>query len=338
MSDPLTYLLSFFLVVGFIVLLWNLNRLEVFNKNSPKRIKTQMEDVLKLLYHVEDSGKTAGVSELSNALQIRDSRMMSLIERMSSRGLIEFAGSDLKLTAAGVDYALKIIRVHRLYEQYLSERTGFDKKDWHSKAEKMEHRLSAKETEELARNLGFPRFDPHGDPIPTSQGELVEVSSLPLSSASENYKGRIVHIEDEPEIIYRQIIGKGLHVGSQLKVLGSDDRTIRFFSEGKEYKMSTLVAANINVKELTKEEIFEENSTRLADLKQGENARVVGISKECRGPARRRLLDLGFIPGTELVAEMVSPMQNPKAYLLRNTLIALRDDQAEYVLVEKQVS
>jgi DtxR family Mn-dependent transcriptional regulator len=335
MSEQIIYLLVFFLIVITGALLWSLGTKGLLTGNTLKKTKTQVEDILKLLYHVNESGKSAGISELSNALRIKTSRILFLVEHMSSLGLVEVIGPDLKLTESGVDYALRIIRVHRLYEKYLSERTGFDKLEWHQRAEKMEHQLSTSQTEELARKLGFPRFDPHGDPIPTAKGELVEVVSLPLSSFKEGVEGKIVHIEDEPEVIYRQIINKGLHVGSQLKVLRSDDRDIHFYSEGKEYSMSSLVAANINVVELTEEEIFEENSTRLADLKQGENAKVIGISKECRGPARRRLLDLGFIPGTELVAEMVSPMNNPKAFLLRNTLIALRDDQAEFVLVEK---
>ena len=335
MTQPLLYLIVFFLLTGAVVTLVYLKNKGLIGKNRKSLEKTRIEDILKQLYHVEKSGRKANISELSNALRIRMVKMLPLVEHMSVRGLIQIDGSEIKLTEGGLDYALKIVRVHRLYEKYLSERTGFDKVEWHDRAERMEHQFTVGETEELARTLGFPRFDPHGDPIPTAQGEVIEINSLALSSVSAGFIGKIVHIEDEPEVIYRQIIAKDLHVGSQIKILESADNLLRFYSEGKEYELTPIVAANINVVALSEQEIFEENSERLSKLRKGESAKVIGISKECRGPARRRLLDLGFIPGTEIIAEMVSPMENPKAYLLRNTLIALRDDQAEYVLVEK---
>lgn len=73
----------------------------------------------------------------------------------------------------------------------------------------------------------------------------------------------------------------------------------------------------------------------LSDLKYGEIALILGISDECKGEPRRRLLDLGFVRGTKIIVRNVSPLGNPVAYSLRETLIALRKDQSDLIMIEK---
>lgn len=73
---------------------------------------------------------------------------------------------------------------------------------------------------------------------------------------------------------------------------------------------------------------------KLSDLKYGETARISGISEQCQGEARRRLLDLGFVRETIVTVQNISPLGNPVAYSLRDTLIALRHEQAEQIFIE----
>lgn len=73
----------------------------------------------------------------------------------------------------------------------------------------------------------------------------------------------------------------------------------------------------------------------LSDLEYGEEAEIIGISDDCRGEVRRRLLDLGFVRGTKIAVQNISPLKNPIAYSLRNTLIALRKDQSDLILIKK---
>ena len=335
MVSPAIALLLFLGLVFVLALILWISRSPMLLKNEQQAEKTLIEDILKQLYHVEYSGRTASLNDMAGALKIKDKRLVSLIEVMASKALIKTDQSTLLLTAEGRDYALKIIRVHRLYEKYLSEKTGIDKLEWHHLAEEMEHKLTAEQTEQLDRTLGSPRFDPHGDPIPTASGEMIESPWLPLSILKEGTLARIVHIEDEPEVIYKHIVAKKLHIGSQVKVISSNEHEFVFFSEGKEYHFSPIIATNINVVELSDQEVFEEKAVRLSSLAEGEKARILGISSECRGANRRRLLDLGFIEGTNIETEFESPMKEPKAFLIRNTLIALRNDQSDLVLIEK---
>ena len=286
--SPTWSLLIFISLCIGVYLIFHFKVWRVFTSGYRKSQKAQVEDILKQLYHVEQSERNASILGLSGALGISGKRMIELIENMTASGLIGTTGENIRLTDAGRDYALKIIRVHRLWEKYLSEHTGIDKLEWHDRAEYKEHILTPEQTEELYQELGRPRFDPHGDPIPTEQGHIVEIKNKPLPSLAEGTIARISHIEDEPEAVYEQIIAKKLHIGSQLKVITSNDTHVIFYCEGNEYTLSTIVASNISVRELNKQEIFEEDKVRLSSLKEGESAVVKGISSECRGAARRR--------------------------------------------------
>ena len=335
MVDPRIALAVFFgiLILVFIGLKFK-GWASIFS-NRAQAQKALVEDVLKQLFHVEYSGRTAGLNDMAGALKVADKKLVEIIEFMTQGNLIENSQNTIKLTSSGRDYALKIIRVHRLWEKYLSEKTGIHKSEWHDRAELKEHTLTPEEAEELYQELGSPRFDPHGDPIPTESGELIESEWKPLSSLSSGARASILHIEDEPEVIYQQIIAKNLHIGSHLRIIESNEHRIHFYCEGNEYTLSPIVASNINVNEFNEDEVFEESQVRLSALKKGESANISGISSECRGASRRRLLDLGFTKGTPIQIEYPGPMENPKAYMIRNTLIALRKDQAELILIER---
>ena len=335
MIDPVLALSIFFGLVAIIVILLKVVKLPRLLKSRAMKEKTILEDILKQLYHVESSGGKAGINDISGALELKHPLVLALIEKASSSNLIHTRDGYLSLTKSGTEYALKVIRIHRLWEKYLSEKTGISKIDWHPSAEEMEHKLSPQQVESIDSELGNPRFDPHGDPIPTEKGDIGPVSWQPLPAFTINTPARIVHIEDEPDVIYRKIIDKKLHVGAQIKVIEATDQMVRIYSEGNEYSFTPIVAANISVEEMRQEEIFDEDSLRLSELGQGEKGEILGISSECRGTNRRRLLDLGFIRGTEIVPEFNSPMNNPRAYLVRNTLIALRNNQADYILITK---
>lgn len=297
--------------------------------------KTVIEDILKHLYHNEISGKEVTVNNLTRSLKFNDSLIIDAIKKMSINELIEQDGEVLLLSGSGRDYALKIIRVHRLWEKYLAEKTGFDKQEWHDRAEEMEHKLSYEETNILATQLGHPMYDPHGDPIPTHKGKVAEVKGVSLATLPVNTIGKITHIEDEPDVIYKQILAENIHIGSQIRVVENNTQRIVFYAEGEEFKLAPVVASNITVQVYEKEDVIEQDLVRLSSLKEDESAKVLGISKECRGEARRRLLDLGFVKGSPISIDLISPLKNPKAYLVKGTSIALRDNQASKILIKK---
>ena len=308
---------------------WLIKNSFIFNE------KTAIEDILKQLYHFENSGKDANISSLTGVLKIKDSLVIEVVKLMTISKLIYFEGDVLKLTKSGRDYSLRIVRVHRLWEKYLAEKTGIDKLEWHDRAEFMEHKLSLEETNSLASQLGNPVYDPHGDPIPTNSGKIAKVKGVALSSLAVNSIGKITHIEDEPDIIYKQIIAENIHIGSQIRVVENNTKRIVFYSEGEEFKLAPIVAANLTVAILDPTVLDKEITLRLSSLQENETAKIVGISKESRGESRRRLLDLGFVKGTQISIDLMSPLRNPTAYLVKGTSIALRKDQASKILIKK---
>ncbi len=337
LNDPIFNLISFIVIAVLLYLLFRPTKgwFWIFKNNYKLNEKTIIEDILKLLYHFENSDKQATINNVTRSLKFRDDSIIDAIKNMSINELIEQEGEILNLTSEGRNYALRIIRVHRLWEKYLAEKTGFDKQEWHDRAEDMEHKLSHEETNVLATQLGQPMYDPHGDPIPTRQGRVPEVKGDLLSSLKVNDVGRITHIEDEPDVIYKQILAEKIHIGSHIRVVESNTERIVFYSEGEEFILAPVVASSITVEVFEKEKIVEEDLVRLSSLQEGESAQVLGISKECRGDSRRRLLDLGFVKGTPIQIELVSPLKNPKAYLVKGTSIALRDNQASKILIKK---
>jgi DtxR family Mn-dependent transcriptional regulator len=296
------------------------------------------EDAAKHIHKRELSGRHASMESLAGVLQITLDEVAELLTEMESHGLLNTQGGKFQLTPKGQSFALHVIRAHRLWERYLADETGLPETEWHSRAELSEHRFTPAELDELSEQLGNPLHDPHGDPIPTSDGHVVPHGGTPLTEAKPGSLVRIVHVEDEPEAVYKQLIAEGLYPNMTGRITEMTPQRLSFWAEGEEHLLAPIVARNISVLPVPEEEISEpETRERLSSLKTGEQAKVVSISRACRASERRRVLDLGVLPGTIITAEMSSPGGDPTAYRIREALIALRRDQADSIYVTRDL-
>lgn len=292
------------------------------------------EDALKHIHTLEMAGRRPTVQSIAGALQLGLNETAALIGAMEAGGLLAHAGDTPRLTPAGREAALHIIRAHRLWEHYLAEETGYGAADWHALAEEREHGLSAAELDELAARLGHPVFDPHGDPIPPAGDGLAPVAGEPLAALPPDTPARIVHLEDEPEAVYAQLVAEGLAPGMVVRVTAATAERVRFWANGDEHVLAPLVAANVFVRPLPPQETpAPADGLSLAALRLGQSAEVVALSPALRGRERRRLLDLGLLPGTRVTAELRSPAGDPTAYRIRGAVVALRAEQAKQVRV-----
>ncbi|MGV6829608.1 MAG: metal-dependent transcriptional regulator [Flavobacteriales bacterium] len=335
--NPITTLALFFLISFFLFLLFRPKKGFYFllKKSYKQQDKTIIEDILKFLYHNQESNNSITTNDLTIALNFSNSQLIDNLKKMIENELIILEKDNYILTSKGNEYALQIIRAHRLWEKYLSEKTGFHKKEWHERAETKEHELDESQINNLSTLLGNPKYDPHGDPIPTNKGKVAKRVGVPLNSLPENTIGKIIHIEDEPDIIYKQILAENIHLYSTIRVIENNSKRIVFHSEGEQFILAPIVAGNITISILEKEIINEDNVTRLSSLKLNEKAKIIGLSKECRGENRRRLLDLGFVKGAIIAIDLLNPLGDPKAYLIKGTAIALRQNQAAKILIKK---
>jgi DtxR family Mn-dependent transcriptional regulator len=292
------------------------------------------EDALKWMLKAEIQGADVSLQSLAGALEMPLDSVAELLDEMQRRGLIHLHEGVPRLTSEGRDAALHVVRAHRLWERYLADRTGTAETDWHEEAERIEHELSREDVRRLSAELGNPLFDPHGDPIPEEGGRLRATEGVPLSSLPPDTSAAIVHIEDEPPAVYAQLVAEGLTTGMRVVVVESGPRRIRFWADGNEITLAPIIANNITTVELHPEiRVDAGPKLTLADVSPGEQATVTGISPACRGVERRRLLDLGIVPGTTIVAEREAPGRDPVAYRIRGAAVALRREQSRLISV-----
>jgi DtxR family Mn-dependent transcriptional regulator len=300
------------------------------------------EDALKHIAKRDIAGGPATLHGVAGALGVSPDTAAGIVERLQAAGWVTNTDAgDLQPTEAGREVAMHVVRVHRLWESYLAEETGYGERDWHDLAEIQEHALDAEAADALAMRLGDPRYDPHGDPIPDAAGELRHHGGRPLTGLPAGAMARIVHVEDEPETVYGVLVELGMHPGQVVSVEEATPALVVIRTEGHTLSLGPAAAANLSVIPIEAGggegwpagEPDLEGTIELCDLATGEAAVVHWISPRCHGAERRRLMDLGVLPGTPIRAELDGPSGDPRAYVVRGALIALRADTAQWIRV-----
>ena len=288
------------------------------------------EDALKHLYDCETKRCTCSIHSLGGRLAISPQRAGQILNQLVADQFVVLHEGFYRLSEMGRREALRIIRLHRLWEHYLAEETSIGPHEWHAIADRKEHSTSADQAEALAQRLHSPRFDPHGDPIPTADGEIIALPGQPLTDFDVGTWIDITHVEDEPVAAYQELVKAHLTLGARIKIISKESSHWTVTLDGTERSLSPLAVANIWGK---RSPVQNEKPKRvtLADLPLHGHGTVTGIAVGCRGLMRRRLLDLGFLPGTEVTAELRGIGRRPTAYRIRGALVALRDEQARWV-------
>lgn len=292
--------------------------------------RSLIEDALKHVHARELRGVLATPESLAGSLGIRLSRAVGLIATIEARGLVRTTGVGLTLTPAGSDIALRVIRAHRLLERYLADELQMPLEAIHGTADRREHELTSAEAAELEAQLGYPQRDPHGDPIPRRDGWLPRVEAVALTERPTGGRAEIVHIEDEPPEVFRQIVAAGLEPGMRVEVLEVTGQHVVVWDGERERVLAPIAAGNVFVAPLHQPV---EVLARLSALTRGQVGRVVAL--RCEGLTRRRLLDLGLTPGAVVECAFPAVFGDPLAYRVRGALIALRAEQASQIEIER---
>ncbi|MBK7869859.1 MAG: metal-dependent transcriptional regulator [Saprospiraceae bacterium] len=333
---------GFALLIGILIMLIFLivffpkkGLLALLNKTRLDAQRVLLEDALKFLFDCEYKNISCGLNSIAGNLNISADKATKLLDRLRIMGLITMQEQHFHLTDTGRSYALRVIRVHRIWERYLADETSVGQMDWHGEADYREHRMTPEAADKLAAQIGNPVFDPHGDPIPTAQGELPQHKGQALSSLQEGDIAKIIHIEDEPHSIYEQLVALGLYPGMQVYVLDVSEGKISFAANGEECVLTPLFASSITVELQLEQAPLMPKYDLLSSLQIGETAEIIGISPNCRGQQRRRLMDFGIVPGRVISAELKSAAGNPVGYQVLGTTIAIRKDQADLIFIKK---
>jgi DtxR family Mn-dependent transcriptional regulator len=304
-----------------------------WKQGKADKTRSSAEDALKHAFDCDYRGVACTIESIAGSLSLSTDTAARLAVRLDAMGLLRPDQTSLRLTPEGRAYALRVIRIHRLWERYLADETSIRDVDWHLHAEQQEHRMTPADADKLAAQLGNPQFDPHGDPIPTASGDVPEQHGVPLTSLGQGEIAGVLHIEDEPREVFSRISALGFYPGMELQVLETNAERMRLDVNGEEVVLAPILARTITVALLADEGRMRGPFATLAAVRPGEEVQVASISRACRGQQRRRLMDLGIVPGTAISAEMESFSGDPIAYRVRGALVALRREQAEQIFV-----
>lgn len=142
-----------------------------------------------------------------------------MLRKLSEKELIHYEKyKKIQLSESGIAQALQILRKHRLWETFLHDKLQFSWDEVHEVAEQLEHIHSKKLIESLDAFLGFPKYDPHGDPIPNAKGEMPVSRAVTLLNVEHNINCQIVAVKDSSTAFLQQLERFGLQIGVTLQV------------------------------------------------------------------------------------------------------------------------
>jgi DtxR family Mn-dependent transcriptional regulator len=179
-----------------------------------------VEDYLKAIYRLSPQGRAASTSEIAQRLDLSPASVSGMVKRLSEQGLLEHVPyKGVQLTPEGRRAALRMLRRHRLIEAYLVAFLGYTWDTVHDEAERLEHAVSDTLVDRMAAVLGHPAVDPHGDPIPTSEGDILEPVSTPLSEVPAGCSAEVSQVDEDQSDRLRYIASVGLRPGVRLQVV-----------------------------------------------------------------------------------------------------------------------
>lgn len=182
---------------------------------------TAEENYIKAIYKLSNGGAdVVSTTGLSDALQTKPASVSDMLRKLSNKDLVDYVKyHGVQLTESGRRVALKIIRKHRLWEVFLVQKLHFTWDEVHEVAEQMEHVKSELLVQRLDAFLEHPRVDPHGDPIPTEDGDLPAVNQIALARLDVYQAGAVCRVKDSQPTFLQYLNRVGIQIGSQLKVL-----------------------------------------------------------------------------------------------------------------------
>jgi DtxR family Mn-dependent transcriptional regulator len=187
---------------------------------SRRDLSPSTEDYLKAVYEVETRQGSASTGKIADALGVTRASVSGMMRRLAGSGLLEHARyRGVRLTGAGRRAALRVLRRHRVVEAYLAAKLGCDWDSVHEEAERLEHAVSDQLVERMALALGHPRFDPHGAPIPSSEGIVEELVLVALSEVPVGGMAELSLVSDDDAGRLRFLASLGLRLGTSFEVI-----------------------------------------------------------------------------------------------------------------------
>jgi DtxR family transcriptional regulator, Mn-dependent transcriptional regulator len=180
---------------------------------------TSEENHIKAIFHLQREDGVVTTNELAHELKTKPASITDMMKKLKAKKLLHYEPyKGFRLSNEGKKVALLIIRRHRLWEYFLAEKLKFSWDEVHEVAEHLEHVSSKKLIDKLDEFLGFPRVDPHGDPIPDQHGRIEASPQVCLTDISLNKPAVVCHVSDQSSEILELLGHKNIAIGTKLEV------------------------------------------------------------------------------------------------------------------------
>lgn len=183
------------------------------------------ENYIKAIYHLSDGGATEVLTNaIAESMSTKAASATDMIKKLAVKKLISYEKYyGVKLTPTGKTEALLIIRKHRLWETFLVQQLGFTWDEVHEVAEQLEHIQSPLLIQKLDEFLGYPKLDPHGEPIPDNKGRIKIQPQASLDQVSAGYNGLIVAVKDSDAALLKYLDKIGATPGQKIRLVGKEE-------------------------------------------------------------------------------------------------------------------
>ena len=210
------------------------------------------ENYLKAIFHLGRQGTAATTTNaIAEQMETKPSSVTDMVKKLSEKGLVNYRKyQGVSLSESGRTTALAVIRKHRLWELFLVEKLDFSWDEVHELAEQLEHIKSEKLIDQLDRLLEFPKYDPHGDPIPGKNGEFQERNKQLLSKLPVGTKGVCVGVKDSSATFLKFLDKNQIALGNRIEILEKEefDHSLHLLVNGRELHVSYQIASNLYIK------------------------------------------------------------------------------------------
>ena len=214
-------------------------------------ISLSEENYLKAIFHLADKENTVTINEISKFLDVKMPSVNNMMKKFAEKNWVRYESyKPLKITDSGKKQAALVVRKHRLTEMFLVEKMNFGWENVHEIAEQLEHIHSETFFDKMDEILNFPKYDPHGEPIPDKDGNIIAQDLKKLSECEKHHKVIFtsVTISDDDFLTYLNI--KNLELGKEIEVLGIEkfDKSMTINIDGCPTVLSKMVCDKILVK------------------------------------------------------------------------------------------
>ncbi|KPV64147.1 MAG: manganese transport regulator MntR [Candidatus Bathyarchaeota archaeon BA1] len=210
-----------------------------------------IEEYLEGIYRLQERSGVARTSDIVELLQVVPGTVTNTVERLEKEGLVTHEPyKGVRLTEKGRKIALHVIRRHRLSERLLTDILHVKWSEAHKAACRLEHGITGDLIKKLEKALGHPRACPHGNPIPTTCGGIIEEKSEPLTNLDPKESGIIVNITEEKHEVLEYLATLGLMPGASVEVVKKApfNGPITVKVGGTNLALSLQIASIINIK------------------------------------------------------------------------------------------